>query len=141
MPMTPEMIGMAIISAARVYTRWRFGVGNRARNTDLMSRGLTTPRAEVTTMARPTTRAWPRKGEQHMDRGPDQEATSSTVTRRQLLKSGAGLALLWSFPVISTIGARSAYASGSVTCDGAHDAPIAAVGEGCTKDEAKHALK
>ncbi|SRR5712691_4417240 len=76
-----------------------------------------------------------------MDREPDQEAASSTVTRRQLLKSGAGLALLWSFPVISTIGARSAYASGSVTCDGAHDASIGAVGEGCTKLEAKHALK
>ena len=77
-----------------------------------------------------------------MDREPIEEATSSTVTRRQVLKTGGKLAILWSFPIIQSIGVRSAFAHGSQSeCNGDHPTQVKARGEACNQAGAMRRLE
>ena len=64
-----------------------------------------------------------------MDREPEEQAGRSTVTRRQVLQTGAKLALLWTFPIIRS---GTAFARGSQNdCDGEHATHQRAFGQAC----------
>jgi len=64
-----------------------------------------------------------------MDSEPEEEAGRSKVTRRQVLQTGAKLALLWTFPIIRS---GTAFARGSQNdCDGEHATHQRAFGQAC----------